>query len=151
MEKLIDKVLEKYPPNKKELLIPILQEIQGASGYLNSEILDRVGKHLAIPANKVYGVATFYDQFRFRPRGKWHFQVCAGTSCHLFGNTTVRQALELQLGIKSGQTTRNGRFSLEEVQCIGACNHSPVVLLNGKPLLNLTQESLTRILETLEE
>ena len=151
MEHDIEKVLEQFPENRKELLIPILQKIQQETGYLNSEILERVGRHLAIPANKVYGVATFYDHFRFRVRGKYHFLVCNGTSCHLFGNQTALQQLEKRLQVRAGQTTRDGRFSLEAVQCLGACSHTPVVLLNGKPLHHLTPESLERIIESLEE
>jgi NADH:ubiquinone oxidoreductase subunit E len=151
MEHDIEKLLERFPANKKELLIPILQEIQQETGSLNSAILERVGRHLSIPANKVYGVATFYDHFRFRARGTYHFQVCNGTSCHLFGNLTLLQELEKRLNVKAGQTSRDGRFSLELVQCLGACHHTPVILLNGKPLRLSTPETLGRIIGSLEE
>jgi NADH:ubiquinone oxidoreductase subunit E len=151
MEHDIEKLLEQFPANRKELLIPILQQIQQETGSLNSAILERVGQHLSIPSNKVYGVATFYDHFRFRARGTYHFQVCNGTSCHLFGNLTLLQELEKRLNVKAGQTSRDGRFSLELVQCLGACHHTPVVLLNGKPLRQLTPETLGRIIGSLEE
>lgn len=141
----------KFPPRKQELLIPILQEIQHEQGYLDNETLEEAGRHVGLPANKVHGVATFYNQFTFRPRGTFHIQVCNGTSCHVFGNTTFLQELEKQLGIKAGTTSRDGKFTLELVTCLGACSHSPVILINGKPYQRLTQETLTRIINSIKE
>jgi NADH-quinone oxidoreductase E subunit len=151
MAESIEKVLEKFPPHKKELLIPILQEIQAEEGFLTHECLEKVGKYVGVPSNKIYGVATFYDQFRFRAHGKYHFQVCQGTNCYLFGSTTLVQEVEKLLQVKAGSTSRDGKFSLEVASCLGACSHSPVVLINGQPCRTVTPESLSKIIATLKD
>lgn len=147
----ISKILEKFPAGRKDVLIPLLQSIQAETGYLSGEILEQAGRHLNIPSNKVYGVATFYDQFRFRPNGRYHFKVCQGTSCHVFGNTTLLQEMEKQLRIKTGGTTRDGMFSLEVVTCLGSCDQGPVVLVNDRPHRKMSPESLSRIIESFKE
>jgi NADH-quinone oxidoreductase E subunit len=147
----IEKVLEKFPARKKELLIPILQEIQAEEGFLTHDDLEKVGRYVGVPSNKIYGVATFYDQFRFRAHGKYHFQVCKGTNCYLFGSTTLVQEIEKLLQVKAGSTTRDGKFSLETASCLGGCSHSPVVMINGKPCKNVSAESLSKIIATLKD
>lgn len=151
MDPEISKILERFPPGKREMLIPILQAIQTERGFLSGEILEQVGSYLNIPSNKVQGVATFYDQFRFRPNGKFHFQVCQGTSCHVFGNTSLLQEMEKQLRVKAGSTTRDGLISLEVVTCLGACEQGPVVMVNNRPHRKVTPESLSKILESIKE
>ena len=147
----INKILERFPAGKRDALIPLLQAVQEETGYLSGEILEQVGKHLSIPSNRVYGVATFYDQFRFRPNGKFHFKVCQGTSCDLFGNSVLLQEMEKQLRVKAGGATRDGRFSLEVVTCVGACDQGPVVLVNGQPHRKVSPESLAKIIESIQE
>jgi NADH-quinone oxidoreductase subunit E len=151
MDPEISKILERFPSGKREMLIPILQAIQTERGFLSGEILEQVGGYLNIPANKVHGVATFYDQFRFRPTGKFHFRICQGTSCHVFGNTNLLQEMEKQLRVKAGSTTRDGLYSLEVVTCLGACEQGPVVMVNNRPHRKVTPESLSKILESIKE
>jgi NADH-quinone oxidoreductase subunit E len=147
----LNNILERFPAGRKDVLIPLLQAIQAETGYLSGDILEQVGRYLNIPSNKVYGVATFYDQFRFRPNGKYHFKVCQGTSCHLFGNTSLVQEVEKLLRVKSGNTTRDGLISLEVVTCLGSCEQGPVVLINERPHGKMSPESLSRIIETIKE
>lgn len=147
----IQTILEQFPAGRKDALIPLLQAIQAEGGYLSTEILEQVGRHLAIPANKVYGVATFYDQFRFHPFGKYHFKVCRGTSCHLFGNASMLKEIEKQLRIKAGAVTRDGLFSVEAVTCLGSCDQGPVVLLNEEPHCHMTPEALTQLIDSIKE
>lgn len=147
----INKILEQFPAGKKDALIPLLQSIQKETGHLSGEILEQVGRYLNIPSNKVYGVATFYDQFRFRPNGRYHFKICRGTSCHMFGNSTLLQEMEKLLKVKSGGTTRDGMYSLEVVTCIGSCDQGPVVLVNDRPHRKMTPESLSKIIESIKE
>jgi len=146
MEGTIISLLDKYSHSRRDSLIPILQEIQEEVGYLSEEAIVLVGKHLNIPTSKIYGLATFYNQFRFEPKGKLHIEVCHGTACHLLGAIKIIDIIEKKLKIKAGQATRNGKFSLVVVPCIGACAQSPVISVNGEYHSNLTEEGLKQIL-----
>jgi NADH:ubiquinone oxidoreductase subunit E len=123
-------VLQRYPAGRREHLIPILQELQQAHGYLTQEAILAVGAHVGLPANKVYGVAMFYRQFRFHPAGRYQIRVCRGTSCHVNRSVAVLGAVQRALGIRPGQTTSDGLFSLEVVPCLGSCGHAPVMAVN---------------------
>jgi NADH-quinone oxidoreductase E subunit len=147
LKKMIDAILSKYPDAKRDLLIPILQEIQEAQGYVSKDSIVKVGRHLRLPASKIFGVATFYNQFRFEPTGKYHILVCRGTACHVLGSKTVLEQLEKQLKIKAGKTTRDGLFSIEVVACIGACGLAPVICINGEFHAKVTSESLKAIID----
>lgn len=147
METKIDQILVQYGNSGRDSLIPLLQEIQEKEGYLSEEAIVKTGKKLKIPTSKIYGVATFYNQFRFEPVGKYHIQVCRGTACHVLGSATVLQELESILRVKSGQTTRDGLFSIEVVACIGACGLAPVICINGEFYANVTTESIREIIE----
>ncbi|NVO12255.1 MAG: NADH-quinone oxidoreductase subunit NuoE [Bacteroidales bacterium] len=146
MDGTINLLLEKYSHSRRDSLIPILQEIQEEVGYLSEEAIVKVGNHLNIPTSKIYGLATFYNQFRFEPKGKYHIQVCHGTACHLFGAIRIIDIIERKLKVKAGQTTRNGKFSLEIVPCIGACAQAPVISVNGEYHSNLTEDHLGQVL-----
>lgn len=146
MENKIEVLLEKYSHSRRDSLIPILQEIQEEVGYLSEDAIVLVGQHLEMPTSKIYGLATFYNQFRFEPKGLFHIQVCHGTACHLLGSERIIDIIEKKLKIKAGLTTRNGKFSLEVVQCIGACAQSPVISINGEYYCNLTLERIRQIL-----
>jgi NADH-quinone oxidoreductase subunit E len=106
----------------------------------------RIGRHLALPPSKVYGVATFYNQFRFHPRGKYHLMVCRGTACHVKGSLKSLDLAIKALGIEPGQTTRDRLFSLEVVACMGACGLAPVINLNGEFHARMTPKKLARLL-----
>lgn len=139
----IDAILEKYPGADRDALIPILQEIQESEGFLSREAVQRVGLHLQLPASKIYGVATFYNQFRFQPLGTYHFMICRGTACHVKGSAKNLEMFTKALGIQPGETTRDGLFSLEVVACMGACGLAPVVNVNGEFHAKMTARKLT--------
>ncbi len=147
MKTKIDEILDHYPGAGRDQLIPVLQDIQDADGYLSQEALVKTGGRLNMPTSKIYGVATFYNQFRFEPKGKYHIQVCRGTACHVLGSLTVLQELEKTLKIKSGQTSRDGLFSVEVVACIGACGLAPVISVNGTFHGNVTAAGIQTIIE----
>jgi len=146
MENAINSLLERYSHSRRDSLIPILQDIQEEVGYLSEEAIVLVGRHLNMPTSKIYGLATFYNQFRFEPKGKYHIQICHGTACHLLGAVKIIEIIEKKLKIKAGQTSRNGKFSLEVVPCIGACSQSPVISVNGEFYSNLTEDILKQLL-----
>ena len=147
MEK-IDLILQEYKGAKRDSLIPMLQDIQEVEGFLSENSIVKVGNILHLPTSKIYGVATFYNQFRFQPNGKYHVQVCRGTACHVLGSSTVLKEIEKKLKIKAGQTTRDGLFSIEVVACIGACGLAPVISVNGQFFAKVTTDSLTEIIES---
>jgi NADH-quinone oxidoreductase subunit E len=132
MNVTIEAIIERHLNIKRDALLPLLQEIQDETGYLSEEAIIKVGESLHLATSKIYGVATFYDQFRFEPRGKFHLQVCRGTACHIMGSATVLAEMEKQLKIKAGQTSRDGLFSLDIVRCMGACALGPVISVNNE-------------------
>lgn len=142
----IEDILEKYSGAGRDKLIPLLQDVQEAQGYLSREAVTAIGKQLNLPASKIYGVATFYNQFRFQPQGRYHIQVCRGTACHVKGSAAVLESIKRELGIEAGQTSRDGGFSLEVVACIGACGLAPVINVNGNFHAKLTPESAVKVL-----
>jgi NADH-quinone oxidoreductase subunit E len=124
-------IFRKYPPSR-EYLIPILQEVQEHFGYLSKENIYSIADYLDLPESKVFGVATFYNQFKLYPPGKYRIQICRGTACHVKGSLNLLETLKRELGIEDGMTTKDGLFSLETVACIGACSIAPVLTVNGK-------------------
>ena len=142
----VQEVLACYPNAQRDSLIPILQDVQDKQGYLSRESVEAVGKALEIPVSKIYGVATFYNQFRFTPQGRFHVQVCRGTACHVKGSLAVLDALKRELKAEAGETTRDGLFSLEVVACIGACGLAPVINIDGNFHANLTTQMIPGIL-----
>lgn len=147
MKTSIENIISKYPQAGQDSLIPILQDIQNADGFLSENAIVEVGGYLNLPTSKIYGVATFYNQFRFQPVGKNHIQVCRGTACHVLGSATVLEELEKQLKIKAGDTSKDGSFSIEVVACIGACGLAPVIAVNGNFHAKVSSESLKEIIE----
>ncbi|MFH1732244.1 MAG: NAD(P)H-dependent oxidoreductase subunit E [Planctomycetota bacterium] len=144
-------VLEKHAGARRDLLIPMLQEVQGRCGYISKEAVARIGEHLGLALAKVYGVATFYNQFRFQPKGKYHFVVCRGTACHVKGSLRVLETAMKLLKLKPGQTSADRLFSLEVVACMGACGLSPVINLNGEFHAKVTPQGLARIIQECRE
>ncbi len=142
----IDSIFAKYPKAERAALIPILQDVQRCHGYLSRDAVVRIGKYLDLPSSKIYGVATFYNQFRFQPQGKFHVQVCRGTACHVRGSSAVLDTIRRELKVDPGQTTRDGAFSLEVVACIGACGLAPVICINDTFHANVTPKKLPRLL-----
>ena len=126
----LDEILIRFPQIKRNALIPLLQAVQDEFGYISEEAIARIGTHLSLPSSKVYGLATFYNQFSFSPRGVYHISLCNGSSCHLGGSGELLSELTKLLEIEDGKTTRDGLFSLEVQSCIGACGQSPVMAIN---------------------
>ncbi len=147
MKSTVQEILQEYPQAQRDSLIPILQHVQEKIGFLSEEAVIEVGKHLHIPASKIFGVATFYNQFRFSQPGKYHIQVCRGTACHVLGSATVLDEIEKHLKIKANQTTRDRLFSLVVVACIGACGLAPVISINGEFHAKVTTESIKTIFD----
>jgi NADH:ubiquinone oxidoreductase subunit E len=132
MEEQTIAILAKYPRGHRDCLIPILQDIQEEYGFLSETSVVEVSRHLDLPSSKIFGLATFYNQFRFEPKGKYHIRLCNGTACHVNESASVLKELEKKLKIKPGQTTRDGMFSLELIACMGACHLSPMIQVNDK-------------------
>ena len=149
MSPAFETILEKYRNAKRDQLIPLLQEIQESEGFLSREAVARIGRHLRLPASKIYGVATFYNQFRFQANGRHHIQVCRGTACHVKGSAKVLDALKRELKIDAGATTKDGLFSLEVVACIGACGLAPVISINGEFHANMTPDATRKLLRAI--
>jgi NADH-quinone oxidoreductase E subunit len=150
MESSLEAILSKYNPARREDLIPVLQEIQESLGYISEEAIVKVGKMLRLSTTKIYGLATFYDQFRFFPAGKIHLKICNGTTCFLNGSRPVIKKIREELGIEPGQTTRNGNFSYEIVTCMGGCNNGPVLLINGEYFINIREEQIPELIGRLK-
>lgn len=147
MENSVDTILKEFKEAGRDSLIPILQKIQDEEGFLSKNAVVQVGNHLNIPSSKIFGVATFYNQFRFEPIGKYHIQVCRGTACHVLGSATVLEELQKALKIKAGKTSKDGLFSIEVVACIGACGLAPVISVNGEFHAKVTAKSIQEIVE----
>lgn len=125
----IDSLLPMFKKERKNL-IPILQEIQQRHAYLSGGAMKKVAEYLAISASEVYGVATFYNQFRFHPPGKHQIKVCLGTACHVVGGDIILENFERKLGIKEGETTADREFSVDRVACVGCCALAPVAVVD---------------------
>ena len=138
-------LFQMFPNRNRDDLIPMLQAIQNKVGYLSPEAVSLVGDYLSISENKVYGVATFYDSFRFSPRGYYHFKICNGTACHVCGVNSLLGELSKHLEIEPGQATKDGFFSLEVVSCMGGCAQSPVLEVNGEYHGHLTKDKLLEL------
>ena len=151
MSTQVETILEKYPLGGRDSLIPILQEVQEEEGFLSKESVTRIGEFLNLPASKIYGVATFYNQFRFTALGKYNIQICRGTACHVKGSAAILSTIEQELNITDGETTRDGLFSLEVVACIGACGLAPVICINGEYFANLTPEKVREVIDSFKK
>lgn len=128
----IDTIFKKYRPGRREDLIPLLQEIQDECGYLSEEVIVKAGSLTGLSTTKIYGLATFYDQFRFVPSGKVQIKICHGTSCFLNGSGAIIDKIREETGLFPGQTGRDTIFSYEIVTCMGGCNNGPIISVNGE-------------------
>ena len=146
MAKSVEEILQRHPGAGRDHLIPILQEVQEEEGYLSQGAIVRIGQELSLPASKIYGVATFYNQFRLVAPGKFVVRVCRGTACHVKGSALLLEKLVQELKIQPGQTTRDGLFSIETVACIGACSIAPVVAVNNEFHGRVEPKEVPRIL-----
>lgn len=132
-------------------LITVLQKAQAIYGYLPADVLNHIAEQMSIPAAKVFGVATFYTQFRFKSVGKYLIMLCQGTACHVNGSLMLEKTIFDSLGIKDGETTEDGLFTLKNVACLGCCSLSPVMMINDETYGSLTPQKVRDILAQLKE
>jgi NADH-quinone oxidoreductase E subunit len=149
--KSVETILKEHPNAGRDHLIPILQQVQEAEGYLSQESITRIGKSLGLPSSKIYGVATFFNMFRFQPKGKYHVVVCRGTACHVKGSAKALDMVTRTLKLQPGETSRDKMFSLEVVACMGACGLAPVVNINGQFHAKVSPIKLQRIIDECRE
>lgn len=143
---LIDGVLDQYGAVEGSM-ISILQKTQDIYGYIPIAAIDYISQRTGIFASKIYGVATFYAQFRLQPVGKHLIMLCQGTACHVNGSAKIEQAIVEHLKIEDGETTEDGLFTLNNVACLGCCSLAPVMMIDGEAYGNLTSEKTKQILD----
>ncbi len=142
----LKKIMGRYKGNAREL-IPILQDIQKDYRYLPENVLRHISDRMSIPLTEIYGVTTFYKSFRLYPPGRHEIVTCMGTACHIRGGPRIVNEIEKILGIEAGQTTEDGEYSLETVNCLGCCAIGPVVVMDGKYYGQVTPQSIRRLLK----
>lgn len=148
----IDGILKKYPvEHKASAVLPLLDLAQRQNdGWLSPEAIETVAKFLDMPEIRVFEVASFYNMFNLKPVGKHHIQVCGTTPCMLCGAEEILKTCEKELGIKVGETTKDGLFTLTEIECIGACVNAPVIQINDDFYEDLSSETMKHILQQLK-
>ena len=143
---LLDHLIEKYK-GKKGNLIPLLQGTQNLFGYLPREAFGKIARETGLSLSDMYGVATFYAQFRLKPVGKHIIKVCHGTACHVQNANTITDSIQESLKIKDGETTEDGLFTLESVACLGCCSLAPVMMIGDNTFGKLTGSEAVRIVK----
>lgn len=143
-------ILEKYPHSEKAFLIPILQDLQAKEGFISADSLEDISKYLRVSRSHIYGVASFYAQFKFNPPGRHSIKICLGTACHVQGGDFLLHALKSVIGIGPGETTEDGRFDLERVACLGCCALAPVVMIDETIHSRITVIKLKETLDSYE-
>jgi NADH-quinone oxidoreductase subunit E len=141
----IDELLGPFPPSPASV-IPLLQQVQTRYGYLAPENLARVAEYTHAPGSRVYGVATFYSQFRLSKPGKHVVRVCQGTACHVLGAEKILDELKEMLRIEEGETTADGEFTLEVVRCLGCCSLAPALMIDNETCGRLTRKRVGEVL-----
>ncbi|NYT01587.1 MAG: NADH-quinone oxidoreductase subunit NuoE [Methanosarcinales archaeon] len=147
---MVQKALENLD-NDRGALIPLLQSVQAELGYISPQAVSAIADALGVAESHVYGAATFYSEFHLNIPGQNCIKVCMGTSCYLSGGPSILERLTRSLGIKPGQTSRDGKFSLERVACLGCCSRSPVIQVNDLVYGNLSPSDVDQILTEIEE
>ncbi|MFB3907360.1 MAG: NADH-quinone oxidoreductase subunit NuoE [Candidatus Eisenbacteria bacterium] len=150
MSERIDEIIASYEA-KPTALIMILQEVQQEFYYLPREAMKQISKRMDLALSQVYGVATFYKAFSLEPRGKHHVCVCTGTACHVRNSRSIVEKLERDLHVDRGHTTKDGMFTLETVNCVGACALGPVVVADEKYWGHLTVSDVDKMLAAIRE
>lgn len=145
----MEKILKEFPVEPGSL-IPILQKSQEEFGYISPQVVERISEFLKITENEIYGVASFYSQFRFIPKGRHTITVCLGTACHVRNGGVLLEALERYLEIRSGECTPDKRFDLDAVACLGCCALAPVVKVDANIYGNMAVIKIKELLEKYE-
>jgi len=142
----LDKITKSYKGEKADL-VPILQQVQQNYGYLPEEALKQIAAFIDVPESSVFGVATFYTQFKFVPTGRNVVKVCRGTGCYVRGAHLILKELEKELNIKAGETTPDLEYTLETVACFGSCALAPVVVVNDRVYGKMTVDKVKKIMD----
>ncbi len=150
MKDVVREIVNKHH-NDPASLISILQEIQTEEGHLSEETIYEIAEALDISESKIYGVATFYTQFKFKKPGLHQIKICQGTACHVKGSNPLLDVLKSNLKIEPGDTTSDGNVSLERVACLGCCALAPVMVLDDEIHGKMTQDSTSEMLSSLKE
>ncbi|MGI6145228.1 MAG: NADH-quinone oxidoreductase subunit NuoE [Clostridia bacterium] len=142
----IDSIIERYK-EQRGAMIPILHSIQQKFGYLSEEVQAYVAEKMGVPLSEIYGIVSFYALFTTQPQGKYKISVCMGTACYVRGAGIVLDELEKQLGVRVGETTKDGMFTLEACRCLGACGLAPVLTVNEHVHGRLTKDDVTDLIK----
>lgn len=148
--KRVDAIIDKWEEDP-EFVIEMLQDIQDQFRHIPQKALERVADRTGRPRGKLFHIATFYKAFSLEPRGETEIQVCMGTACYVKGAPDILAALERELGVSSGQTTPDGRFTLSEVRCLGCCGIAPVISINDEIINEVKPSEVHSILSSLED
>ena len=132
-------------------VIPALQEIQDAYGYIPPAAIERIAENIGVPSSEIYGIVTFYSQFRLEPVGENLIKVCHGTACHLSGAERIAQAIAQATGAAEGETSRDGKFTVERVACLGCCSLAPCTMINNEVHGRLTPESISKVVSQVQK
>ncbi len=141
----VNGIIEKYRDDR-EAIIALLQDISAEIRYLPEEVIRHVSDEIEVPVSRLYSLATFYTSFRLEPRGEHEVQICMGTACHVRGAPRMLENVTQKLNIKPGETTGDGKFTVETVNCVGACALGPLLVLDGKHYGKLTQRKIEKLL-----
>ena len=146
----IDAIIDRYD-GAPSALLAIMQDVQDAERYLPKEAMTRIAQKLEVPIARVYQMATFFESFHLEPRGKHICTVCMGTACHVRGAQRLVEQLERDLDVPAGNTTKDMMFTIEEVNCVGACALGPLVIINGEYHGNMTSGSLQKVVKKIKK
>lgn len=143
-------IIESYPADER-FALAIMQDIQGKQQYISQESMEMIADYIGTPLSRLYAMATFYRALKLQPRGRYVIKACDGTACHIKGSSQALDCIKRVLGIRPGETTADGLFSLETVNCMGACAFAPVMSINDKTYAKLTDEKIARIVAQYKE
>jgi NADH-quinone oxidoreductase subunit E len=142
----IDAIIQQYE-GKESAILAILQDLQAKEKYLPKDLLEQVSQKMHVPMTRIFRIATFYNALSIKPRGRYKIDVCLGTACHVRGGNKIIDKLSRDLGIQVGETTKDKRFTLESVRCVGCCSLGPVAVIDGNVFGRLTQEKMPSLLK----
>ena len=145
----VSRILKRYRNDATDV-IAILQDVQQTYRYLPQDVMSHLSEKLKIPLTRIYHLSTFFRAFSLEPRGKHHIQVCMGTACHVRGSTRILDAVERKMKISAGQTSKDLNYSLETVNCVGACALGPLVVVDGKSMGKMTGQKADRLVTSLQ-
>lgn len=150
MAVLMPDAVQHQTRERRKSLLPLLKKVQETDGFLSREAVRLISRKLRVSENEIYGVATFYPQFRFQPPGKHHIQICLGNSCHIGGAPNFMEAMKIEKNLVHGATTPDRLFSLEGLGCLGCCAMAPVIVVDNEIHGRMNRVTFMRLIESLE-